>query len=116
MRMATAGPAARSAQQRADLPVGPQLPQQSSDHRGFDEPGNGSLRGERVHAGSGVDERERGHQVAPLLGEGGGNRAAGGMADHDGVLDTEPVQRPTNPTGMLCNRVAVAGRLGGPAE
>jgi hypothetical protein len=50
-----------------------------------------------------------------LLGESGGDRATGGMADHCGVLDPEPVHCLADPASLLRHPVATAGRFGRPA-
>lgn len=62
-----------------------------------------------------VDERQCGHQVASLFGEGGGDVTAGGMTDHDGVRDAELVESLADPARLLWDRVAASGRFGGQA-
>jgi hypothetical protein len=107
-----AATADRGARSLADQAVGPKSPQQLPDDWGEYELADEPVRDEGVSAGSGVDERERGHQVASLLGESGGDRAACGVAHHDGVLHAEPVQCLADPASLLRNRIAPAGRFG----
>lgn len=47
--------------------------------------------------------------VEGRLYQGGGDRAAGGMADHDGVLDAEPVRGHADPAFLVRGLVAAAG-------
>ncbi|GAA2637443.1 hypothetical protein GCM10010411_91260 [Actinomadura fulvescens] len=47
-----------------------------------------------------------------MLGEGGGDHAAAGVADDGGAPDAEPVQRRADPTCLVPGRVAAVGWFG----
>src|SRR5699024_9064580 len=96
----------------ADQAVCAQSPRQVTDDRCGQDIARGTLREVCVHAGAGADEPQPGDQFWPLLIQGGGDPAAGRVADHDGSTDAEAVQCSGYDPSLSLHAVVGIVRLG----
>ena len=92
----------------------PQAPQQPPGEPGQQEPDEHAVRHRGVQARTHIDQRQRGHLVGSLLGQGRGHQVPHGMPDHRHRARAEPVQRGTDPAGVS-GELVPAGRARRPA-